>query len=269
MARTLGIAGLCALIPLAGNVAASFLTVWTGGRSWLAVPVVAVVVAMVTALVQAYGSAAAAGPEPRPPDTGPWRDDAPSYRRYGVEGERRGLPVPAVLLIAVLVLGVGGWAATQGVRYAVGYVTGNEPGTERLRGGPVSATAGGLTLTVESVSQTAHFTRVRIEAKNDTDSSMTLPLFKNCVFRGGDGTTLEADAFKSRWTEDLGPGGLQRGTVTFKGHIPDSVRRAELSFSHIFSFPSSTGFPDPGAPIQPPDLGPGSITVRDIRLRRL
>ena len=64
--KTLLIAGVCAIIPLIGNVVASFVTTWTGVASWLAVPAVGVAVAMLTALIQAYGSASDEQP-PRPP----------------------------------------------------------------------------------------------------------------------------------------------------------------------------------------------------------
>ena len=235
--KTLLIAGLCALIPLAGNVAASFLTEWTGERSWLVVPVVGVAVAMATALVQAYSSAPEPSPQPPSPD---WPYESPA---------RRGTSLPIALLVAVLVIGVGGLGLTLGARYVVGYVTGNEPGTERLRQ-PATGTSGGLTLTVNSVEQTAHFTRVRLVARNENSSAVSLPLFGNCVFQGGDGTTLEADSFRSRWSITLASGSLQRGTIIFKDHLPDRVRRARLSFAEIFG-PSG-----------------GSISVTDLRLRR-
>ena len=248
--RTLLIAGLCALIPLGGNVVAAFVTEWSGGRSWLVVPAVGVGVAMLTALVQAYGSGRAAPPGPQTRYPEQWPAGGEPYRRYGPP-ERRGTPLPVALLIAVLVIGVGGWGVTQGVRYAVGYVTGNEPGTERLLE-PAGASADGLTLTVESVEQTAHFTRVQIAARNESQSPLTLPLFKNCllVSESGDGTALEAEPFKSRWSDQVAPGSLQRGTVTFGGHLPDSVARASFSFSTIFAFGS----------------GPRSIKVSGIRL---
>jgi hypothetical protein len=151
------------------------------------------------------------------------------------------------LLIAVLVIGVGGLAVTAGVRYAVGYITGNEPGTSRLAE-PVTASAGGLTLTVESVTYTAHFTRVGVAARNDTDTTVSLPLYGYCVFTGSDGTTLQADPFRSHWSDTLPPGILQRGTIVFSGHLPPSVLQAALSFTQIFR------------------LGGGSITVHHINL---
>jgi hypothetical protein len=161
--------------------------------------------------------------------------------------ERRGTPLALVLLIAFLVLGVGRFAVAAGVRYAAGYITGNEPGTDRLVK-PVTVSEHGLTLTVERVTYTAHFTRVVLLAHNETGTSLSLPLFGNCVFAGDDGTTLEADGFRSRWSTTLAPGSLQRGTITFKGHLPDSVSRASLRFATIFG---------PGA---------GSISVSDLRL---
>jgi hypothetical protein len=242
--KTLLIAGVCALIPLIGNVVASFLTVWTGGAAWLVVPLVGVGVAMLTALIQAYASAPAT---PRAPEPGPALPDAARYRRYGAR-EPRGTPLALALVIGLLALGGGGWAITEGVRLGVGYVTGNEPGTDRLVQ-PVDGTVGGLTLKVENVWHTWHFTRVRVAADNNSASSLSLPLFGYCHFTGQDGTTLEADAFRSRWSTELPPGVLQRGAITFKGHIPDAVRQASLSF-RIFGTP-----------------GGDSIVVRDIRLR--
>lgn len=250
------IAGFCALIPLAGNVTASFVTDWTGGRSWLVVPVVGVVVAMVTALVQAYGAAPDPVSQITPRDQERRPKDGDTYRRYVQHEPRRGRSLPVALAIAILVMGAGGWAVTKGVRYGVGYITGNEPGTERLRG-QAQERISGLTLTVESVKQTAHFTRVRLLAHNTSDNlSIRLPLAASKL-RGFDGTTLEAEHFKSQWSEELSPGSLQRGTITFGDHLPDSVRQAELSFSFIFRVPVVPGFFD---------RGPRSITVKPIKL---
>ncbi len=238
--KTLLIAGVCAVIPLVGNVVASFLTTWTGIGPWLVVPVVGVVVAMITALIQAYGSA----PEPdRPPPPG----RHPVYQVPPRQVSSRRTPLWRGLLIAFVVIGVGGLAATEGIRYAVGYITGNEPGTSRLVE-PASASSGGLTLTVEGVTYTAHFTQVSVAARNQAGTALSLPLFDNCVFTGSEGTTLQADSFRSRWSDTLAPGSLQRGVIIFSGHLPAQVLQASLSFSNIFG---------PGG---------GSITVRSIEL---
>jgi len=237
--KTLLIAGVCAIIPLIGNVVASFVTTWTGVGSWLAVPAVGVAVAMLTAVIQAYGSASAEAP-PRPPDGRYPRYPPPQVRR-------RGMALPLALLTTVLVIGVGGLAATIGIRYAVGYFTGNEAGTSRLVQ-PVSNSAGGLTVTVESVTYTAHFTQVGVAARNETGTMVSLPVYGYCVFTGSDGTTLQADPFRSHWSDTLAPGSLQRGTITFPGHLPDAVLQASFSFTQIFG-PSG-----------------GSITVHAIML---
>lgn len=81
---------------------------------------------------------------------------------------------------------------------------------------------------------------------------MSLPLSGFCSLVGDDRTTLEADSFKSQWSETLAPGSSQRGTITFNGHLPDSVTGASLNFSTVFP----QGFE-----------GPDSITVPGIRLR--
>ena len=234
--KTLLIAAVCAIIPLIGNVTASFLTTWSGVGSWLAVPAVGVGVAMLTALIQAYGSASAEETAYSP---------AGRYPRPRVRPRRTSLP--RALLITILAIGVGGLGVTVGIRYAVGYVTGNEPGTSRLVQ-PATASAGGVTLTVESVAYTAHFTQVGVAARNQIGTSVSLPLFGYCVFTGSDGTTLEADPFRSRWSETLAPGILQRGVIVFSGHLPAPVLQAALSFTQIFG---------PGG---------GSITVRPINL---
>jgi hypothetical protein len=234
--KTLFIAAVCAIVPLIGNVVASFLTTWTGVGSWLAVPAVGVGVAMLTALIQAYGSAPA---EERP------RSAVDPYRRAPVRPRRT--PLARALLITVLVIGVGGLAVTAGIRYAVGYFTGNEPGTSRLVQ-PATSSAGGLTLTVESVTYTAHFTQVGVAARNQTGTTVSLPLYGYCVLTGSDGTTLQADPFRSHWSNTLAPGILQRGVIVFSGHLPAPVLQAALSFTQIFG---------PGG---------GSITVRPLNL---
>jgi hypothetical protein len=251
---TLLLAGVCYLLPLGVNVVASFLTEWTGGRSWLVAPAVGLLVAMVTALVQAFGSSRAPSPQP-PDDRERWPGDvgpAPPSTPY----RQRGTPLPVALAAAVLIIGGGGWAAAKGVRYAVGYITGNEPGTEQLVR-QASGSADGLRLTVESVKRTAHFTRVRLQARNTSDAFQFTLNLHGCVFRDVDGTTINADEFKSRWPDQLSPGSLQRGTVTFKGHLPGTPTVAELTFNNVFSFPVRSTF----------DRGPTFITVGNIRLR--
>jgi hypothetical protein len=107
----MGIAGLCALVPLAGNSISTLLTGSTGRASCLVVPAVGVGVAMITAGIEAYGSSAGA--------QGPAKDDAhlqrPAQRRP-VRGETS---LVFALIVAVLVFGLGGLAVSEGTRYVV------------------------------------------------------------------------------------------------------------------------------------------------------
>ena len=265
LGRILLVAGLINILGLAANSATSFATDQANGAlRWVLPPAIALTAALLTAVVQAVG-AAPTEPEPQPGrSNGPVPPYAPSPRRptyrppssypqppfypqaSTLRPRRRSVPV--AMLVVLLVCGVGAVTITVGVRYVVGYVTGNESGDDRLIR-PATARAGSLDLLVDKVEYTSHFTRVGLVARNTGTSQVSLPLFGNCVFTGEDGTTLPADGFRSRWSTTVPPGGVQRGTVTFGGLLPDGVPRASLSFSTVFS------------------AGGGSITVRNILLR--
>jgi hypothetical protein len=246
------VAGLINILGLAANSATSFATDQANGAlRWVLPPAIALTAALLTAVVQAVGAPTEPErPAYRPPSSYPQPSSYPrpsSYPQASTSRPRR-RSVPVAILVVLLVCGVGAVTITVGVRYVVGYVTGNEPGDDRLIQ-PATARAGSLTLLVDKIEYTSHFTRVDLVARNTGRSQVSLPLFGNCVFVGDDGTTLQADDFRSRWSITVPPGGVQRGTVTFGGLLPDSVPRASLSFSTVFS------------------AGGGSITVRNIRLR--
>jgi hypothetical protein len=142
------------------------------------------------------------------------------------------------VLTILIVFGAGGYGVTVGIRYAVGMVTGNEDqvGQERMASSPApSDKSGKVTVTVTSIVNTAHFTRVELTVSNQESQPATLSLFRNCVFTAGE-TTLQADPFKSDWVEDVPPGSVQRGRVIFPGHVPDSASTAQFSFLRVFVF---------------------------------
>lgn len=259
LGRVLLIAGLVNVLGLAANTATSFVTDRAqGSLRWILPPLIALGLALLTAVVQAAGTAPAKqepqnqpiyappqrypGPGGGAPGAPPWQQPrrtqwTPPHRRF----------TWGAALVLLLVLGVGAFALTAGVRYGVNYVTGNEAGEDRLVR-PVAARSGALILRVDSVQDTSHFTRVGITVRNSGSGSVALPVFGNCVFVGGDGTTLEGDDFRSRWSTTVPPG-TQQGTIVFGGTLPADATRASLSFSTVFG---------PG--------GGGSITV-PIRLR--
>jgi hypothetical protein len=262
LGKILLIAAAIESVGLLANAAASLVTdKASGALRWILPLTVALLAAMVKAVIDAFSKQPAPadgsmrGPgeplpgaatyPPGPYPVGPTPRTTPAVRPKPGRAARSALIAILVVLVAC---GGGGFVVTAGVRYAVSWVTGREDGTDRLVE-PVSGRAGALGVTVERVVYTAHFTRVDLVVRNEGSAAASLPLFGNCVFAGSDGTTLEADAFRSQWSETVPPGGTQRGTVTFGGKLPDGVVRASLSFSHVFG---------PGG---------GAIIVRTITLR--
>jgi hypothetical protein len=140
------------------------------------------------------------------------------------------LDVPVITaIIAVLVgVGVGGFALTAGVDYVADYVTGKESGADHLIK-PVAVTGSGLTATVKNVTYTSHFTRVEVAVKNAGQQSVTIPIDGNAAFTGSDGNSVQADGFRSQWTDKIPAGATRQGTITFKGHLPEGTTAAALT----------------------------------------
>jgi len=226
------------LVQVVGLVATSVFTYVShraiGLPAWLATPAVTVLGGVVVAVVQAVA-------EPARPER--------VTRARGPRGQGA-LGVVIVLLVLVL----GGVGVAVGVRYAVGWVTGNEDqvGRERLASAAPADSSGRVTVTVTGVVNTAHFTRVRLTVVNGEKQSATLSLYRNCVLTAG-GVTLQADPFKSRWPEEVPPDSSQQGQVIFPGHLPADAATGQLSFLHVFVF-GRFGADD-------------SIVIRPIRLR--
>lgn len=243
--RTILIGVVGSTIPLIGNVVASLVSAWSPAVSWVAVPVTAVVFGVIATFATAHVERTV----PDPPAGPPAPSSAPPPRAPG----RAGVSLPVGILVTALVLAAGGWAVAAGTRYAVGWITGNEDGPNRLVE-PVSGGSSGVRLTVTEVRHTQHFTRVTASVDNGLRNSITLPLFQNCTLRGADGTTLQADPFRSSaWAESVAAGAKgQAGTIVFPGHLPNGVATASLSFATVFV----AGFD-----------GPRSLTVSGLKLR--
>ncbi|WP_433169841.1 hypothetical protein [Kribbella sp. CA-247076] len=204
LVRVLLVAAAVLGLGLVINVAASFFGDGVGGAlRWLVPPAIALVAAMVVALIDAFSS------EERP------------------AGGRLDVPV-VIAIVAVLVgVGIGGFALTAGAEYVAGYVTGKESGEDRLLK-PAAKTGAGLTVTVENVTYTSHFTRVQVVVSNGGDQSLPVP-HDDVTFTGPDGTSLKADGFRSDWPGSVPAGGVERGTITFTGHLPDELTTATLN----------------------------------------
>jgi hypothetical protein len=172
---------------------------------------------------------------------------------FGAQRERTPHPPPRrvsavpVVLVILLVIGGGVGLVAYGGHYLGGWVTGNEEGPDILVA-KKSATVGTLTLTVERIRHTAHFTRVDLTATNTGDESLSLPVYGYSQLTPERGTTMQGESFQSDWPISVPGAGTVRGTVNF-GRLPSGTTKLNVGFTQIF--------------------GPGgnSITVKDVRVR--
>lgn len=204
LSRVLIAAGAVIVLGIVLNLVVTFLADGPGGvLRWLVPPGIALVVAMVLALIDAA----------QPKDHRPGR-----------------LNVSVLVAVAVVLVGVGvgGFALTAGAEYVGGYFTGNETGEDRLIK-PVTKPGTGVTMTVENVTYTSHFTRVEVKLTNTAKQAITVPI-DGTTFTAADGTALRADPGRSAWPSRIATGGTEHGTLTFKGHLPDSTTAAVLTF---------------------------------------
>lgn len=255
------------VVGLIGNSLTAFLTELTPTWTWFVTPAMGLAVALGGEALDYLKDKAQPAPKrpkphyrpsslgqpsrpPRPVRPGRPNTHATTYPSGPVVAAPRSRPVIATVLVTLLLLGGGGWLLAAGASYAVGYFSGNEEGTQRLARQVVTE-AQGVTVTVLGIQSTAHFTRVEIHVRNGTSSSMSLPLFHNAILIAPDGTTFDADSFRSSWQPEIPPGGQRKGTINFESQLPDTGGTVSLSFVTVFM----QGFD-----------GPRSITVPDIPL---
>jgi hypothetical protein len=239
----LRIGGLSAGIVLLANMAVSFAIDSNDLSRWLMVPVVGAGAGIIAVAVA------------RAPKT----ELTPIEQAIrGVEPERarrgphmRAMSAAGATAAVLLVIGGGGLVVSDVTRYAMAWVTGNERGPDRLVS-PVTAHAGGLSLTVTRIEQTPHFTRVSVTVRNQSNVAVTMPIDGgNCELIAGDGTARQAQSFRSEWNESLGQGAVRTGVVVFGGHLPADANRARIAFAHLFASSES---------------GPQSIVVANLLL---
>ena len=260
--RVILVGGLANLLLVAAGVVIQFATDWTGIGTWIAAPLTGMAASMVALLKDALTRPPEA--EPAPPPAGPASAGAPGsrgapapYRTTAptgiVQPRRRGVSVLVGVLVVVLVVGVVGVGVTYAVATVSGFVTGNQVGVDRLANGPVAVDSSGVVTTVERVEHTADFTRVELTVRNGLGNTITLPLYGNTTLSAEDGTTLDADAFRSSWSDTIPPGQLRRGTIVFNGHLPDAGTTATLSFATVFEqgFTGPQSIAVPGLSIAP------------------
>jgi hypothetical protein len=202
--RILFAAGGVLLLGIVVNLIVIFLADGHGGMlRWLIAPTIALIVAMVLAVLDAA---------------------SPTHHVRG----RLDVPVLAAIAVVLIGVGVGGFAVTAGAEYVAGYLSGNESGADRLVK-PAAESKGGISVTVQNVTYTSHFTRVEVLVANGGKEAFTIPL-AGTTFTAADGTALHADTGKSAWPSRIAAGGSEHGTITFTGHLPDGATAAALTF---------------------------------------
>ena len=164
------------LFGLLGLAVSQVITFWQqSAPAWLA-PVLLFVGGAIPLIVDYLKSAQP--DQPRTPQQAP---RARSPRTYDYPRPPAPPPArrPGRLLAALLALAVVGGAIAYGGSYLIGWFTGVESGVQRLAE-PVSGNAGALSVHIDGVEVSSHYTRVRLTATNTADYPVTIPLFGNC-----------------------------------------------------------------------------------------
>jgi hypothetical protein len=205
------------VLTLLVNAGVTWATDHSGPGGWILGQVATVVGGVAVAFLGRFGERLT-----EPSGAGPARGPDPAAHRSDLRA--------MAVLVGVVLIGI---VVAIGVRDAVGYISGNEPGSPVLAG-KASGRGAGMTLTVQEIEYTEHFTRVDVMVRNAGKTSASLPLLGNVVLSAEDGTTLQADPFRSTWSTTLSPGAVQRGTLVFAGHLPRDATRASLSVATVF-----------------------------------
>jgi hypothetical protein len=235
--RAIGAALPTYVVSTALAVVVNFATdSWRSAMPWLIVGVLVVA----SAAIAAATTAPQPDPAPPPLPSGYYHSNTPPPRP---QTSGYGRTVIAVVVVTALIVSI------FAVRFAFGLVTGRETGVDRLVK-PVSATNRALTLTVDRVEVTSHFTRVSMSASNGGNVALTLPIYGNCQMTVGR-TTTSASTIASQWPDNVPPESTVSGVVVFRFVIPNDTTKASIAFSTIFGSLSTRG----------------SIVIRNIPLR--
>jgi hypothetical protein len=143
------------------------------------------------------------------------------------------------------------WAAmvSQRLRGLEAWITGNERGLDILAG-KKSGRAGALTLTVDQILLTPHFTRVVVTVSNDGFASVVLPGAGRWRLLAPDGTVLHGSAMRSLWPDSVSAHWSVAGIITFD-RLPEGTGGISLGLDGVA------------------DAGAEALTLPNIGLRSL
>jgi hypothetical protein len=141
------------------------------------------------------------------------------------------------------------WAAmiSQRLRGLEAWITGNERGLDILAG-KESGRAGALTVTVDQILLTPHFTRIVVTVSNDGFAPVDLPGAGRWRLMTGDGTMLQGSAMRSLWPDGVPAHWSIAGIITFD-RLPEGTGGISLGLDGVA------------------DAGAGALNLGNIRLR--
>lgn len=141
------------------------------------------------------------------------------------------------------------WAAmvSQRLRALEAWITGNERGSDILAG-KQSGQAGALTLTVDQILLTPHFTRIVVTVANNGLAPIELPGAGRWRLFTHDGTVLQGSALRSLWPDSVPAHWSVAGIMTFD-RLPEGTDGISLGLDGVA------------------DAGAGALTLPDIRVR--
>lgn len=141
------------------------------------------------------------------------------------------------------------WAATisQRLRGFEAWITGNERGKDILADRR-SSRAGALTLSIDQILLTPHFTRIVVTVCNNGYAPVALPGAGRWKLLTHEGTVLQGSALRSLWPDAVAPHWPVAGIVTF-GRLPEGTAGISLGLGGVA------------------DAGAGALTLANIPLR--
>ncbi len=236
--------GKVLLFGVFGLIVAQLIAFWQQSASPLLAAVLTVAagsIPLVLAYLKDSRSAKAASPEPRlqqqpayiQPYSGP--QYPPAVAQLDREPTERRRFRFGSLVVGLLVLALVGGGIAYGASYAVGRITGNEPSVEQRLAKPVSGAAGALTVRIDEVGVSNHYTHVRLTATNRANFPVTIPLFNNCQLTEARETALEPKLGFGTSVIDVPPGRVPiTKRITFSGTPSDAATTLTLACSTLF-----------------------------------
>ncbi len=225
--------GKVLLFGLLGLVLGEVIALWQQSASPLLSAVLTVVAGAIPLVIDYVKDAQGAPiPAPLPRPVGPYYPHPPSYPPPRARRPAVGL---GMFLVGLLVLVAVGGGVAYGASYVVGLFTGNEASQVQRLARPVSGEAGALTVRVDQVGVSDHYTRLRVAATNEAGFPVTIPLFDNCQLVEAGQVAMDPKIDFGTSELEVPPGAVPIvKDVTFNGTPSASATSLTLTCSALF-----------------------------------